>query len=248
MQQLLKYLAVFVLGLGAIQIASASYSPSSIPAYGEMYLNDNSTSTVIDTVDATHLLTGVFTAGALEHFSFVAGTTDDDISAYATYDSGASTLVTAATTHELSAGNYIAITGTTNYNELYEVLSVPSTVTFEIDKAWDGNDDGQGTFARGDALIANGQSAGDYAGDHYLASVAAANNDTFEAYTVINGNKCTKCITKRKYAVGADYGVTSGHALATGFQDGTTIQFGIENTVGTGDFTAQYGNVRLVRQ
>lgn len=217
------------------------------PAYGEMYFDDNSTETVIDTADVTHLFAGVMSAGANLHFDFVTGTSGTDITAMATYDSGASTLITTTAVHNLVAGQYISITGTTNYNELYKVLSAPSTTTFEINKAWDTNDDATGTYTRGDALIANGNSAGDYSGDHYISSVASANNNVFLTYTVANGVKCPKCIVKRNYAVGADYGTVAGHALATNLVAGTTIQYGVENVGATGNITVEFGNLRVVR-
>lgn len=243
----LSALATFAILLAVVPFAYGSYSPTASPSFGEMYLDANSTATVIDTQNATHLLHGIFTAGSLKHFSFVAGTRGTDITTMATYDGGASTLISTTASHNLSANQYISITATTNYNEIYKVLSAPSATTFEIDKAWDGNNDATGTYIRGDALIANGQSAGDYSGDHYISSVVATNSDDFLAYTVINGQVCPKCKTRRTYGVGADYGTTSGHAIATGFQDGTVIQYGIMNLDGTGNFTAEFGNIRLIR-
>ena len=46
----------------------------------------------------------------------MSGTRGTDITTMATYDGGASTLITTTADHNLSAGDYVTISGTTNYN------------------------------------------------------------------------------------------------------------------------------------
>ena len=50
------------------------------------------------------------------------------------------TTTTVTATHTLVAGDLVEITGTTNYNGTYEVLSVSTTVSFVIDTAYIAND------------------------------------------------------------------------------------------------------------
>jgi hypothetical protein len=91
------------------------------------------------------------------------GTSGSDITAYATHDSGASTKVTTTAAHGLAVDDIITITGSLgNYDEIYEVIEIVDTTNFVIDKAWDTNDDGQGTYTRPDALKVNTNYNGRY--------------------------------------------------------------------------------------
>lgn len=214
--------------------------------FGEMYLNANTTETVVDTADVWHLLSlSEVAGGALDTWTFEAGTRGADITAYATYDSGASTLVTTTADHNLSAGDFISITGTTNYNDLYKILSAPSSKTFEINKAWDTNDDATGTYNRGATLIVGCGAAGCYSASWNVTVTPEFNGHVFTGAYAKNGVVCNKCRSRNKLGTAADFSNMGGHALTTspGFVAGDKIQFAFKNVGGTGNFTIRHGNL-----
>ena len=212
--------------------------------FAEMWLNNNAVATVVATAD-TPIAISDFTTGLLNEFTFQAGTRGEDIVSYATYDEGASTLVTTTADHGLSDGDFITISNTTNYNAVYEILSAPTTKTFEIDKAWDTNDDAQGYYDRGSCFTAGAMATGTYqAHAHLSSSVGGAANDTVKIQTYINKSLCPKCIGPRKFVTNDQGNLIGGsYILVTA---GDKIWLSIMNS-GTDNITNQYGNFRMHR-
>lgn len=133
-------------------IKDSGYSSRRVTeCHGGMYVTGGGAS-AIDTAGAWHAYQSATLPGAGMNMTEYAGTSGSDISAYATHDSGASTKVTTSSAHGLAEGDIITITGTTNYNDVFEVIEIVDTTNFVIDKAWDTNDDATGTYTRPDAL------------------------------------------------------------------------------------------------
>ncbi len=215
--------------------------------YGEMYLFQNTTATTIDTADVFHALSLTeLTAGELENWTYADGVRGSDITAYATYDSGNSTLVTTTAAHNLSAEDFVTISGTTNYNNPYEVLSAPSGTTFEIDKVWDTNNDATGTYNRGGTLTAGASSSGLYAVTWGITITPETNNHEFSAAIMFGKVPCNKCRARARFGTAGDYRQVGSSAIID-VTSGDKITFAIKNVGATGNCTVRHGNLNLHR-
>jgi len=220
-------------------------SPATVKKAGEMYIYSNTVESVIDTADVWHALYAAnITAGVNLGWTFADGVRGTDITAYATYDGGASTLVTTTAAHNLSAGDYISITGTTNYNDLYEVLSAPSSTTFEIDKAWDTNDDATGTYARGATLTAGANASGHYPSNWSATLTPGTTGHIFTMGFMINKTPCDKCRARQKLGTATQYECLPGTSIFD-INEGDKVSFIIKNVGATGNYTLRHGNVNF---
>ena len=214
---------------------------------GEMYLLSNTSLTTIDTADAWHMLCLTeIAAGKLIGWTFEAGYCHNDITAYATSDAGTRTKVTTTAAHLLSAEDIISITGTTNYNDIYEVLESVDANNFTIDKAWDGNDDATGTLSKGACIIAGENSTGVYDSTWNCTITPSVNNHIFTMGFVINKTPCNKCRARQKLGTSGDYQTMAGGAF-TEITEGDKLAFIIKNVGGTGNCTLRHGNVKSHR-
>jgi hypothetical protein len=213
--------------------------------YGEMYTYNSTTDIIISTADKWHAVMIDVTEGETNGFTYQAGVSGTDITAYATYDSGNSTLVTTTAAHNLADGDFITIVGTTNYNDIYEVLSAPSSTTFEIDKAWDTNDDATGSYYRGSCLTVDTGASGKFRGSWNATGISAVNAHIFEFAPVKNKTPATKAVARRKFS-NADYGVMGGGAIMD-INVGDKIWFATKNIGATGNVQLLYRNMILTR-
>ena len=215
--------------------------------YGEMYLEANTTASVIDTADVWHTVSvSEITVGLLSGWTYADGVTGSDITTYATYDGGDSTLVTTTADHGLSDGDFITITGTTNYNDIFEILSAPTTKTFEIDKAWDTNNDATGTYGRGGTLTAGTGVAGTYTSIWNISFSPSTNNEIFTGAFLVNGTVCPKCRAREFGQINTQYGHMGGSSLIP-IAEGDKIQFIIKNIGSIGNVVIRHANVNLKR-
>lgn len=215
--------------------------------YGEMYLLANTTVSIIDTADAWHVLSvSELSAGALNGWTYADGVRGTDITAYVTSDAGTRTKVTTTAAHNLALGDFISITDTTNYNDLYEVLEVVDSTNFTIDKAWDGNNDATGTYARGGTLTAGADAEGLYAAAWNTTITPATNNHIFTMGFTINKTPCSKCRARQKLGTAGDYNTMAGHAILD-IAAGDKVSFVVRNVGGSGNCTIRHGNASLNR-
>lgn len=210
----------------------------------ELYKYASATVTTIDTADAFHALQDL-SEGQSSGWTFAAGTRGTDITTMATYDGGASTLITTTADHNLAAGDYVTITGTTNYNSAYKVLSAPSTKTFEINKAWDTNNDATGTYSRGDSFIADVSSAGIYDFAWSITAEPANQNKAIAGAIMINDAICEKC-RSRDYFTKTEYETGGGGANIT-VANGDHVCMVFKNISDTTNFTIRHANFRIHR-
>jgi len=196
-------------------------------SFGDMDITGGAAYT-INTTAVWHGYTGFSTGDLASDITFDAGKTAADITAYATYDSGTTTKVTATAAHGLAAGDIITITGTTNYNDIYEVQESVDANNFTIDKAWDTNDDATGTYALPSRLIIGASAGGSYS-VHWCAGGSAAAADTFE-FGVYHEKTLDHKIP-RKFP-NNDVGAFAGCGIITVVAT-DVVWFGIQNTTGT---------------
>ena len=207
-------------------------------AEGEMYINGNSTATVIETADTPIMLRGAI-AGNLSNFTFEAGSTG----AITAYSDGTGKVNVASTTHGLDTGDNITIRGTTNYNGIWEITKIDDN-NFSIPDTWVA-DDGASDWDEGSHLIAGVGSAGNYTMNFQLSgSEGGGAGSEVMGRIAINSTLCTKCVAERKLA-NNDLGNLPGTASLT-IADSDKLYFILQST-GTNTITIRHGNLNLKR-
>lgn len=212
--------------------------------YAEAYKYADANKTIIDTADIVHALQDL-AEGLNNGWTWVAGTRGTDITTMATHDGGASTLITTTAAHNLSAGDYITITGTTNYNSPYKVLSVPSATTFEINKAWDTNNDATGTYSRGDSYTCDTGSGGLYEFCWGMSILPDAANKTLSSAIMINDSVCTKCRVRDHFSKSEYESASNGELISV--TEGDHIAIVVKNITDAVDMTIRHANFRIHR-
>lgn len=210
----------------------------------ELYKYASISVTTIDTADVFHALQDL-SEGLSSGWTFAVGTRGTDIIIMATYNGNASTLITTTAPHNLAAGDYITITGTTNYNSPYKVLSTPSATTFEINKAWDGNNDATGTYSRGDSFVADTSSKGIYDFSWSITAEPAAINKLITGAIMINDGVCDKCRARDYFTKTQDE--TGGSGALITIANGDHVCMVFKNISDTTNFTIRHANFRIHR-
>jgi len=212
--------------------------------YGEMYWDNNSTITVIETAN-TPILVNSATTGILNGWTYVAGSTSGNanaISVFADYSGTvAGTVLVTDTGHGLVTGDIISIRGTTNYNGVFQITKV-SDNTFYITDTWVAND-ATGDWDLGSYLLAGSGAVGKYRVT-FSVSATVASSDKLTLRICKNVTLCTKCISTREFA-NNDQGNLVGGAIAD-ISTGDKIYLAIQSD-GTSSVTIQYGNFNLTR-
>lgn len=208
--------------------------------YGEAYIYDNSTATVIETADTPIALRINILTGTLDGFTFAAGSTAE-ITAYADYSGTVAETVLATSTHGLTTGDIITIRGTTNYNGIFQITVVDSTHFYFTD-TWVA-DDGASDFDQPARLIAGTGAAGTYAATWQMSTAPAS------ACTLIwkmnrNVVPCYKSTAERKYAIN-DLDTCSSSCIYT-IADGDVIWLSVQSS-DTGNITNKHGEYYLLR-
>jgi len=213
------------------------------PRDAELYKYAAIDETTIDTTDKFHALQGL-SEGLSFGWTFVAGVRGTDIVGTGTYDGGNSTLITTTADHNLSIGECITLTGTTNYNSPCMVLSVPSTKTFEVNIAHVADDD-TGTYARGDSFIADAGSAGVYDFTWSITAEPDAINKLITGAIMINCDVCSKCRARDYFTKTQDETGGSGANITIADEDHVCLVF--KNISDTTNFTIRHANFRIHR-
>ena len=148
-----------------------------LKSYGAMFLDENSTATTLETADIPVALR-LFTTGALDGWTFNAGSTGA-ITAYADYaGTVAGTVKATCTTHTLTTGDVVSIRGTTNYNGVFAVTVIDAD-NFYFTDTWVA-DDGASDFDEGSYLLAGTSAAGTYKMDYDISMVEATGGSLVE--------------------------------------------------------------------
>lgn len=183
----------------------------------------------IDTQDAWQHITNMAQGSVFNGLNFEAGD-EGSITAFA--DAGGGQVTVTSALHGITEGDYISISGTTNYNGLYQVTNV-QTNTFEITETFNG-DDATGTWRHGTHVRIGAGQAGTYVYIGALSCTAASANTTFE-FSFIN-DTTTNGISRRKFSTSTDVGsvVMLGMIEAV---EGDHIAVGLRNITGSQNIT-----------
>jgi len=207
--------------------------------YGEMYIADNATATTVNAQSQWHALDGQVVTGLVHGFTYAAGSNGVIAS---TADAGSGSVTINDTAHGLSAGDFITINGTTDYNGIFEVQTA-ATDSFTITDTW--TSDQSGYWQQGASLTCDVGSGGTYRGQWSSSGISETNAHIFDFAPCINTTVSTKAKARRKFS-NADYGVFSGCGLMQ-IAEGDIVQFLIQNTSGTGDVTIRTIDLNIVK-
>ena len=173
--------------------------------YGSSYITGGGLLT-IDTTLVWHAVTG-FGNELVNGVTFNAGSTGA-ITVYAGPDGGQVTVTSAG--HGLSDGDIITISGSVNYNGIYEITNVTPPNTFEITAVWAGND-AAGTWRNGSNYVVD--KTGIYLTGWQMSAQAALNNKTYRFAMSHNAAICPQGLQRRKFAIQDDVGAVAGSCM-----------------------------------
>ena len=163
----------------------------------------------------------------------VAGETQA-ITAFA--DGGGGEVTVTSAGHGLSAGDYITISGTTNYNDVYEVQSVDGN-NFNITETFNG-DDATGDYHRGTAGCVSAGGGGKYLYIWTVSFEAAAANKDFEFDIYVNTTPTTP--VDHEFTAGATRTTINGQQILE-LEAGDCLSFALRNTTDNSNITIDDG-------
>lgn len=208
-------------------------------SYGEMKIGDNTTATVIRGANQWQGVTSNMATGLVSGFTYDAGL----LGAIAS-TSGTGTVATINdVAHGLTAGDIISINGTTSYNGIYEVNTVPGPDSFTILHSASTNETGY--WQKPSSLTADTGTSGTFRGSWDSCGIAVTNGHVFDFAPYVNTTRSTQATARRSFS-NADYGSFSGTGL-TEITAGDTLSFFIRNTSATGNLTIRAFDFNVVK-
>ena len=236
----MKYLITFLLlAISAVAQTVTIGTDQRYPAiYGEMYVYDGSTATVINAANQYHAIT-VPVTGAVSGWTFQAGLTGT-IASSASSDGG-TTVTFTDVAHGLLTGEYVTVTGTTDYNGNFLVTKLTDD-TFKITDTFVSDQTGQ--WQRGANLKANTSSAGTYLLAWSITADAAANSKEIKVEPVLNVTHQDKAASQRLFGTGGDWGQLVGGCVVT-VAAGDIIYLQAKNVTDDTDFTIKHSNLTI---
>lgn len=195
--------------------------------YGSSFITGGGAMT-IDTVAVWHAVVGLGNE-LVNGLAFNAGSTGA-ITVYA--DAGLGQVTVTSAGHGLSEGDIITISGSTNYNDLYEITNV-NINDFEITAAWAG-DDGASVWRNGSNYVLD--KAGKYVVSWQMSAESAGNNKTYRFSMTRNAGICPQGLQRRKFAILNDIGSLSG-ACIMDLTAGDIIAFNVYGETDNTDIT-----------
>jgi hypothetical protein len=206
--------------------------------HGEMYEFENAVITTINTQNADHAVNN-FMTGTLYGFTFVNGLAGSgNITDYGGTVAGTVALADAA--HGLTTGDYIAVTGTTNYNGVYEITTINGD-SFYFTAIYIGNE--AGTWDMGSYLLVDSGSDAVYKVSMTNTSFSASANNTFKFSIYLNDASTNNIVCSNKYG-STDYTPMPSSGLLT-LVAGDRIWLAVQNQTGTANITIRHANVNL---
>jgi hypothetical protein len=212
-----------------------AYTPKS---YQSIYINTGVTATTINTVSVRHALGGLIAGGT----GAGAGTGTSSTGSITKFtDQGGGTVRVSSTGHGLSSGDFVSISGTTNYNGVFEIQSV-QTDDFDITTAFI-SDDATGTWDEPSYIEVSTGFGGVYA-VHFNASAASAvasKEYLFEVFK--NGSAQSELAAEKNYASTNEEHVSIQGVLSVAAGD--RIFLTVQNLTDTTNITVKYANLTL---
>jgi hypothetical protein len=211
--------------------------------YGDMYAYESVTAFTPVTTNVYQAINGLFTTGAsLSGTTFTAGKTGP-IASVAEGTGGDGKVTVTDVAHGLVNGDYITISGSTNYNGQYLVTKLTDD-TFEITAAWVATN--TGTWNMGDYLTIT--NAGVYMVDwNTSATGASASVENYKIEPVLNITDLDTAASESEIANGAAITVFGSGAIFTAAANDRLWMKFKQKTAGTDNITFTHANVRVRR-
>lgn len=206
--------------------------------YAEAHISGGGAITV-DTFNEWQAVTG-FVVDHSSGITFNAGSTGA-ITVYANPGGGQVTVTSAG--HGLSNGDIITITGSTNYNDIYEISNVIAPNTFEITAAFLG-DDAAGTWRNGSNFVII--AAGIYLFTWQISASSAAVNKIFTFTLSLDAAIELAGLQRRKFATGGDVGAVAGSFIIDA-SVGEIVTFNLMNETDANNITIEQATMNLHR-
>jgi hypothetical protein len=210
---------------------------------GSMYLYENATATVIDTVDQYHAVQG-FLQGTIN-----VGTTytaSDSGSISLTQNNGGILRCTDGT-HGLTTGQYITLTGMGDAAHVGRTrVTVIDVDVFDCDDiAWNSNGD-TGNWQRGACLTINPGYGGRFLINFSSSFTSAGNNKNYKVEMSKNADALDEFVAERKVGVAGDLGNTSAGGMVN-LESGDCVYMTVEGTSDATNLTFVHLNVHINR-
>ena len=214
--------------------------------YAEMYIYNNGGAMTIDEVSTWHGTLGFTEGNNGVHMAFHASI-QQAITVWA--DAGGTPNEVTATSNGieaagLDAGEFITITGTTNYNGVYEVLSVTAN-TFNIEHA-DAGDDAAGTVTLpSHYVLSDSESTGLWTVTINASITPAVNSKEYDLCLFVNGTPQTNTFMTHKTKDAGDYDTIAFDGLLD-LTNGDVIWLGIMGKTDGANITIKHANFAMV--
>lgn len=231
--------------MGVLSFTTAEVDEILTRQHGEMYIYENTTATTIDAVDEYHMVTD-FVTGEVSGFTFNAGAGRSSVSAFADYSGTVAGTVqcTTSAAHGLTTGDYVSITGTTNYNGIFEV-TVIDTTNFYFTDTWVA-DDATGAVVGGSYLEKTAGNPEHYKVMFSTTAYSAANAKEFKFELVKNATMLDNTAVQRNFET-TDKGVMSSQGLVE-LTAGDRISLLVEGITDDTNLTVYHSNVSLMKE
>lgn len=206
--------------------------------YGEAYIYNNTTPTVIETINTPIALRQI-SAGDLQGFSFQAGN-EAVITSYSDYSGTvAGTVRLTLINHALHTGDIVTIRGSTNYNGVFEVTVIDEDWVY-ITATWAGND-GNSHLDKGSNLTVGADAAGKYPA-FWQMSIAPDAACKIQVQMFINTTVQVKSTAEREFAINDLDSISSSCILTV--VAGDKIWLAVQSDE-VDDITNKHGNFNL---
>ena len=211
--------------------------------FAEMISSHNSTATEIPSSGVDYgIYDSTISAGTLGGFTFISGSISaiTGIADYSGTVSG-SVLVTTSTNHNLSDGQPIQITGTTNYNNNY-IVNVVSPTTFYVTHTWSSSQ--TGSVKRAAMLLAGTCTEGLYRFNYNVTAKGSADSKLF-SFRIWKGITTSFAESMQQFGLTGIYSNVSGSEMTTIFP-GDYIYLTVRNITDNTGITIYNTNINLV--
>lgn len=213
--------------------------------YGGMYLHENVTALTIEKVSLPHAIHGYTEGHLAANWTFFAGKSVT-ITAYATSDAGAKTLVSSEATG-LTNGDIVTIANTTSYDGIWVIEQVVASTSFVIATAFVANDGASVGHAAGYLTSTDLSATGVYLVNITMNPTPATNNDAFEFEVYLDATEQLATEVQIKLgAAGTDFSVAHSQGIIE-YTAGQKVWCKVENVTGAGDLTIRNANITVTR-
>jgi hypothetical protein len=181
---------------------------------------------------------GDWTTGLVNGMTFQDGAQDTVSGAYA--DAGAGQVTVTAAGHPFAVGEIVSISGTTNYDSVYEIDGV-TTDTFEITETFNA-EAAAGTVRRsGNLTVTN---AGIYKVVYHVSEAPTGINDIFDFVLFKNDGLMAGSTSRHESKTAGKYSTVAGCDIVA-VNAGDIMSFAVKNTVDTDNITIRYAHISI---